>query len=57
MTPIFDILKRKLNVLSFAMALAIMPGIVGAIMISLGIKDDGAIDFSAPFATGQAKSH
>lgn len=56
MTPLLDVLNRKLNVLSFAMGLSISLGFIGAIMIFLGIKDDGAIDFSAPFATGQAKS-
>ena len=53
---LIDILNRKLNVLSFAMALAILLCIIGATMIFLGIKDHGSIDFSSPFATGQAKS-
>ncbi|RUR32665.1 hypothetical protein [Vreelandella nanhaiensis] len=49
-------LNRKLNVLNFSMGLAIFLGVIGEIMIFLGIKDEGSIDFSAPFATGQAKT-
>ncbi|MBU1340480.1 MAG: hypothetical protein KKE44_04485 [Proteobacteria bacterium] len=53
---ILDMMNRKLNVLSFAMGVAALLCVLGAVMIFSGIKDSGSIDFSSTFATGQAKS-
>lgn len=53
---IFDMMNRKLNVLSFAMGVAVIMCVIGIVMIFSGIKDTGSIDFSSPFATGKATS-